>query len=293
MKEIKKAIIPIAGFGTRMLPFTKETPKEMYPILTKPTIQYIVNEAISSGIEEIIFITNETKNSLKEYFEKNEILEVFLEQNNKGHLLDDLKKLIKKIKINFVFQDKQLGLGHAVLQAKSLIDEGEYFCLLLGDDVMWNDGDPVLKQLINVFNKYGKSIIGTQEVERKNVEKYGILDLGEKLEDNIWEIKGMVEKPSIDEAPSNYSIMGRYILSYKIFERIEKNSKNKQKGEIQITNSIEDLIKEEGVIAYNFKGIRYDMGSTVGAIKAQIDFALRDKEISDEIYKFLEEKRKK
>ncbi len=293
MKKIKKAIIPIAGFGTRMLPFTKETPKEMYPILNKPTIQYIVSEAIASGIEEIIFITNETKNSLKEYFETNEVLEMFLEQNNKEHLLDDLKKMINKIKIEFVFQSEQLGLGHAVLQAKSLIDEGEYFCLLLGDDVMWSDKEPVLKQLIRSFDKYQRSIIGTQEIERKDVEKYGILDLGKELEENTWEIKGMVEKPSIDAAPSNYSIMGRYILPHSIFSKIEKNSNDKVKGEIQITNSIEELINEEGIIGYKFDGTRYDMGSTVGAIKAQIDFALRDKNIANEIYDFIAEKRKK
>lgn len=281
--EVKKAIIPAAGMGTRFLPATKAMPKEMLPIVDKPTIQYIVEEAIDSGIEDIIIVTGKTKRTIEDHFDSNFELEESLRKAGK---IDQLKKVqAAEIEIHYIRQHNPRGLGHAVWCARKFIGN-EPFAILLGDDIV-QSMTPGLKQLINQYTKVNKSVIGVQKVNDEETERYGIVDIRKQM-DRLYEVNKFVEKPSKGAAPSNLAIMGRYVLTSEIFKYLDKQ-KVSTGGEIQLTDAIQELNEEHGVYAYNFEGKRYDVGEKFGFIKTNLDFALQNKELKEELVKYLEE----
>lgn len=280
---IKKAIIPAAGLGTRFLPATKSQPKEMLPIVDKPVIQYIVEEAIASGIEEILIITGRNKKSIEDHFDKSVELELELEQKRKFELLEDIKKISNMANIHYIRQKEPKGLGDAIYCAKSFIGN-EPFAILLGDDIV-DAETPCLKQMINIYNEYKTNILGVQQVPMDQVDKYGILDC-KSIESRFYKIKDMIEKPNIDEAPSDIAILGRYILTPSIFE-ILKNQKPGKNGEIQLTDALRVLAKKEPIYAYEFEGKRYDIGDKMGFLKATIDFALKRNELKSELLDYI------
>lgn len=283
--KIKKAVIPAAGLGTRFLPATKAIPKEMLPIVDKPTIQYIVEEIIASGIEDVLIITGRNKGSIEEHFDRAVELEHNLEKTNKEEMLEEVRKISKMINIHTVRQKDPLGLGHAVYCAKSFVGN-EPFAVLLGDDVV-DSKKPCLKQMMEVFNEYQSTILGVQPVRWENVNKYGIVS-GEKLSDTIYSVKDLVEKPNRDVAPTNIAILGRYILTPKIFEILENTSRGVG-GEIQLTDGLKKLSNIEKMFAYTFEGKRYDVGSKIGFLEATVDFALKRDDLRDEFKKYLKQ----
>jgi UTP--glucose-1-phosphate uridylyltransferase len=283
--KIRKAIIPAAGLGTRFLPATKAQPKEMLPIVDKPTIQYIVEEAVASGIEEIIIISGRGKRSIEDHFDKSYELEEVLFRKNKLALLEEVQEISNMANIFYVRQKEPIGLGHAILCAKSFIGN-EPFAVLLGDDIVMSD-TPCLKQIISVFEMYHNPVVAVQSVSESEVNKYGIIKpKGKIIEQNIIQIDSLVEKPKVEEAPSNYAIMGRYVLTPEIFDILEKlpiGSGN----ELQLTDAINELNKHQPILAYNFQGKRYDIGDKVGFITATIDFALNRNDIRQEVLAYL------
>ncbi|MDB2158915.1 UTP--glucose-1-phosphate uridylyltransferase GalU [Clostridium butyricum] len=283
-KKIRKAIIPAAGLGTRFLPATKAQPKEMLPIVDKPTIQYIIEEAIASGIEEILIITGRNKKCIEDHFDKSVELEMELEKNNKNELLELVQDISDMVDIHYIRQKEPKGLGHAIRCAKTFVGN-EPFAILLGDDIVYNDEKPCLKQLIECYDEYKTSILGVQTVDKESVSKYGIVD-GILIEDRVCKVKGLVEKPSIEEAPSNTAILGRYIVTPKIFDILD-NTKPGKGNEIQLTDALLELIKEEAMYAYNFEGKRYDVGDKLGFLEATVEYALRKSEIRDDFIKYL------
>lgn len=284
MATIKKAIIPAAGLGTRFLPATKAQPKEMLPIVDKPTIQYIVEEAVASGIEDIIIVTGRTKKAIEDHFDKSVELEMELEKKQNKELLEVARSVSQIANIYYIRQKEPKGLGHAVLTAKTFIGN-EPFAVLLGDDVIDSER-PALKQMIEVYDKYQSSILGVQTVERKDVNKYGIVD-GIQLENRVYEVKDMVEKPPIDVAPSNVAVLGRYIITPQIFDFLEKQEIGAG-GEIQLTDALNKLAKVEKMYAYDFIGRRYDVGNKMGFLQATVEFALKRPELRDEFKAYLE-----
>ncbi|NOQ50139.1 MAG: UTP--glucose-1-phosphate uridylyltransferase [Mycoplasmataceae bacterium] len=287
MRKVTKAIIPVAGLGTRFLPYSKTVPKEMLPILNIPSIQYIIEEAVASGIEEIIFITSSKKTAIVDYLDRDFALEAELNDKGKFKQAESIKNIAKIAKYAFVRQHHPRGLGNAILQAKNWIGD-EPFAILLGDDVIHNEGSPALKQLIDVFNQKQCSVIGVLEVENKDVFKYGVIEEGEIIDEKSSYLKGVVEKPSIESAPSNKVIIGRYILDPKIFKYLERNYIDPKTKEVQLTDSILNLIDDDfPVIATLFTGKRYDLGSVLGFIEAQIDYSLRDDELKMDVLKML------
>lgn len=283
-KKIRKAIIPAAGLGTRFLPATKAQPKEMLPIVDKPTIQYIIEEAIESGIEEILIVTGRNKKCIEDHFDKSVELEMELEKNNKHELLELVKDISGMVDIHYIRQKEPKGLGHAIYCAKSFVGD-EPFAILLGDDIVYNEEKPCLKQLIDCYNEYKTSILGVQTVDPENVSKYGIVD-GIKIEDRVSKVKGLVEKPSIEDAPSNIAILGRYIVTPKIFEILE-NTKPGKGGEIQLTDALLELINNEAMYAYDFEGKRYDVGDKLGFLEATVEYALRKPELKEQFSEYL------
>lgn len=283
---IRKAIIPAAGLGTRFLPATKAQPKEMLPIVDKPTIQYIVEEAIASGIEDILIISGRGKRAIEDHFDKSYELEETLEQKGKYALLEEVKEISNLANIHYIRQKEPLGLGHAISCAESFIGR-EPFAVLLGDDIV-ESSKPCLKQLIDVYNTYGASIVGVQEIELKDVDKYGIVSPKEQLTDQIHTLHDLVEKPVPNQAPSNMAIMGRYILEPEIFD-ILKTQEPGSGGEIQLTDAIRNLNKQQTVLSYNFKGKRYDVGDKLGFVKATIDFALNRDDLREDVHAYLRE----
>lgn len=281
--KIKKAVIPAAGLGTRFLPATKAIPKEMLPIVDKPTIQYIVEEVIASGIEDVLIITGRNKGSIEEHFDRAVELEDNLERTRKEEFLEEVRKISRMINIHTVRQKDPLGLGHAVYCAKSFVGN-EPFAVLLGDDVV-DSQKPCLKQMIEVFEQYNSTILGVQPIEWENVNKYGIVS-GDKISDTIYSVKDLVEKPSQDKAPTNIAILGRYIITPKIFE-ILANTNRGVGGEIQLTDGLKDLCNIEDVYAYTFEGRRYDVGSKIGFLEATVDFALKRNDLKDEFKAYL------
>ena len=281
--KIKKAVIPAAGLGTRFLPATKSIPKEMLPIVDKPTIQYIVEEVIASGIEDVLIITGRNKGSIEEHFDRAVELECNLEKNNKEELLEEVRKISKMVNIHTVRQKNPLGLGHAVYCAKSFVGN-EPFAVLLGDDVV-DSQKPCLKQMIEVFEQYNSTILGVQPVSWENVNKYGIVS-GSKVNDKIYTVKDLVEKPQVEKAPTNIAILGRYIITPKIFELLE-NTKKGVGGEIQLTDALKSLCNIEEVFAYIFEGRRYDVGSKIGFLEATVDFALKRDDLKDSFKSYL------
>ncbi|MBF9297993.1 UTP--glucose-1-phosphate uridylyltransferase GalU [Mammaliicoccus sciuri] len=282
--KIKKAIIPAAGLGTRFLPATKAMPKEMLPILDKPTIQYIVEEAARAGIEDIIIVTGKHKRAIEDHFDIQKELETTLYEKGKLELLDKVQYSTELANIFYVRQKEQKGLGHAIYTAKQFIGN-EPFAVLLGDDIV-ESGNPAIKQLMEQYEATGKSVIGVQTVPETETHRYGIIE--PKLQDErLYEVNRFVEKPEQGTAPSNLAIMGRYVLSPKIFDYLETQTEGSG-GEIQLTDAIERLNKDDKVYAYDFEGQRYDVGEKIGFVKTTIEYALKDKEMRDEIIRYLQ-----
>lgn len=281
--KIRKAVIPAAGLGTRFLPATKAQPKEMLPIVDKPGIQYIVEEAIKSGIEEILIITGRNKTSIINHFDRAIELEYNLKEKNKLDLLKKVEEITDMAKLHYVRQIEPKGLGHAILCAKTFVGN-EPFAVLLGDDIVDAD-EPCVGQLANVYEKFGGSVLGVQRVNPDQVNKYGIVD-GNKIEDKTYEVFDMVEKPDIDKAPSNVAILGRYILTPKIFDILEETKPGKG-GEIQLTDAIKTLSETEKIYAYDFDGKRYDTGDKLGYLKATVEFGLKHSDVGEEFKTYL------
>ncbi|MBF0709835.1 MULTISPECIES: UTP--glucose-1-phosphate uridylyltransferase GalU [unclassified Gemella] len=287
MKKVRKAIIPAAGYGTRFLPATKAIPKEMLPIINKPTLQYIVEEAVAAGIEDIIIVTGKQKRAIEDHFDKNFELEYELNKKEKFNLLEKVKQPSELANIHYVRQKEMAGLGDAILTAKSFIGD-EPFVVLLGDDIVVNElGDPATKQLVDQYEKTNSSVIGVQTVADNATHRYGIIDPASQ-DDRLYEVTRFVEKPAPGTAPSNLAILGRYLLTPGIFKHLEKKYVGAG-GEIQLTDAIQMLNEEEKVYAYDFKGNRYDVGETDGFIKTTIDFALKS-ELRDDILAYMKEK---
>ena len=283
-KRIRKAIIPAAGLGTRFLPATKAQPKEMLPIVDKPTLQYIIEECVASGIEEILIITGRNKKSIEDHFDKSVELEMELEKSGKQEMLEMVRDISDMVNIYFIRQKEPRGLGHAILCAKTFVGD-EPFAVLLGDDVVYNDEKPCLKQLIDCYGEYKTSVLGVQTVDAQDVNKYGIVG-GIHIEDRVYKVKNLVEKPAVDEAPSNVAILGRYIITPKIFEILERTEPGKG-NEIQLTDALLKLIEHEAMYAYNFEGKRYDVGDKLGFLQATVEYALRKEELRDEFIEYL------
>ena len=286
MKKVRKAIIPAAGYGTRFLPATKALPKEMLPIIDTPTIQYIVEEAVKAGIEDIIIVTGKQKRAIEDHFDRNVELEVELENKGKLGMLEKVKYPTTLANIHYVRQKEMAGLGDAILTARSFIGD-EPFAVLLGDDVVVNKEKPAIKQLIEKSEKTGCSVIGVQTVPENQTHRYGII-APRSNDGKLYEVENFVEKPAQGTAPSNLAIMGRYVLNPGIFKHLEKKQVGVG-GEVQLTDAIQMLNKEEKVYAYDFEGKRYDVGETMGFVKSTIDFALQS-DLRDELIPFLKEK---
>ncbi len=283
-KKIRKAVIPAAGFGTRFLPATKAVPKEMLPILDKPSIQYIVEEAIDSGIEQILIITGRGKGAIENHFDYSTELEMMLEQKGKKDLLKIVTDVSEMADIHYVRQKEQNGLGHAVLCAKTFVGD-EPFAVMLPDDLVYNPENPCLKQLMSCYEQYNKSILGVQSVSMDDVHKYGIVD-GTKCADGVYKVSSMVEKPHKDDAPSSIAILSRYIITPDIFEILE-NTGAGVGGEIQLTDALKTLATRDEVYAYEFEGKRYDVGNKLGFLYATVEMALRHDETKDEFMQYL------
>ena len=282
--KVRKAVIPAAGLGTRFLPATKSQPKEMLPIVDKPTIQYIIEEAAAAGVEDIIVVTGRNKRSIEDHFDRSIELELELERTGKEQLLQMVKSIPEIANIHFIRQKQPLGLGHAVLTASHFIGD-EPFAVLLGDDVVLAR-KPVLQQMVDVFNEYKTSILGVQEVAPEVVHKYGIVDC-KPVDEDIFKVKDLVEKPARESAPSRIAILGRYILTPSIFSYLETQTPGAG-GEIQLTDGLKRLAQDEAMYAYIFKGHRYDVGTKIGFLQANIEFALRNPEITDELKAYLD-----
>ncbi|MGM0880094.1 MAG: UTP--glucose-1-phosphate uridylyltransferase GalU [Bacillota bacterium] len=285
MKKVRKAIIPAAGLGTRFLPATKAMPKEMLPIVDKPTIQYIVEEAILSGIEDIIIVTGKGKRAIEDHFDIAFELEQNLYEKGKHDILKEVQKS-SSINIHYIRQKEAKGLGHAVWCARNFIGD-EPFAVLLGDDIVQAE-IPCIKQLINQYEQVGRSVIGVQAVAIDQTERYGIVDPVEAADTKLVQVRNFVEKPPLGYAPSNLAIMGRYILTPAIFSFLE-NQETGAGGEIQLTDAIQKLNESEGVYAYDFDGVRYDVGEKLGFITTTLDFALQKKELRLPLLMALEE----
>ena len=283
--EVRKAIIPAAGLGTRFLPATKAQPKEMLPIVDKPSLQYIIEEAVNSGIEEILIITGRNKKSIEDHFDRSIELELQLEKAGKFDQLEEVRKISDMANIHYIRQKEPKGLGHAIHCAKSFIGD-EPCAVLLGDDIVYSK-KPCLKQMIEIYDQYKTTILGVQEVPSEEVSKYGIID-AKLIDDRVYKVKGLVEKPSIEKAPSNMAILGRYIINPAIFEILEHTEPGKN-GEIQLTDALWTLSQKEAMYAYVFEGQRYDVGDKIGFLKATVDFALRYDDLKEGFMDYLKE----
>ncbi|MGG0249784.1 UTP--glucose-1-phosphate uridylyltransferase GalU [Peribacillus frigoritolerans] len=286
MKKITKAIIPAAGLGTRFLPATKAMPKEMLPIVDKPTIQYIVEEAVASGIEDIIIVTGKGKRAIEDHFDYAPELEQNLMEKGKVELLNKVQYSTNLANIHYIRQKEPKGLGHAVWCARKFIGD-EPFAVLLGDDIVQSE-TPCLKQLMNQFEETNNSIIGVQTVPKEETNRYGIIDPAFQ-DGRLYQVENFVEKPALGTAPSNLAIMGRYILTPEIFSMLDHQEAGAG-GEIQLTDAIQQLNQIQQVFAYDFEGKRYDVGEKFGFVKTTIEFALQNEDIRDEIIAYLKEK---
>ncbi len=281
--KITKAIIPAAGFGTRFLPATKAQPKEMIPVVDKPTLQYIIEEAIKAGIEEILIVTNRNKHAIEDHFDRSIELELLLERSGKTELLKEIRDISELVRIHYVRQMEAKGLGHAILCGKAFVGN-EPFAVLLGDDIV-DAEQPCIGQLMDAYNEFKGTVLGVQAVPVSQTNKYGIVD-GEKLNDNTYSVKALVEKPASGEEPSNIAILGRYIISPKVFEILENTAPGKG-DEIQLTDALNKLAQEDKVYARVFKGRRYDVGDKMGYLEATIDFALKRDELRKPLLEYM------
>lgn len=282
--KVRKAVIPVAGLGTRFLPFTKAVPKEMLPLVDTPAIQVIVEEAVKAGIEDILFITNRGKTVIEDHFDRAVELELALEKNGKVKELKQVNYLTNLANIFYVRQKETKGLGHAILCAKDFVGD-EPFAILLGDDVVYNEEKPAIGQLIERYEKYDKSILGCQEVAIESINKYGSL-AGEKVDEGVYKVDYLIEKPDIDKAPSNVAVLGRHVLKADIFDYLEK-TKPGYGGEIQLTDAMDRMAKDMDVYGYIFKGKRYDTGDKLGYLKAVVEYALRDENLGKDFGNYL------
>ena len=288
--KIRKAVFPAAGLGTRFLPATKSQPKEMLPLVDKPVIQYVIEEAMASGIDNIIIVTGRGKNAIEDHFDVSYELEKILESRGKTDLLEQVRAISKMVSIAYVRQKEALGLGHAILVAKPLIGD-EPFAVLLGDDII--DAEvPCTQQMISVFEKHQSSVLATQVVEGPDISRYGVIK-GKLVEDGFgsgrtYRVEDLVEKPTYAEAPSNLAIIGRYILTPEIFEVLEQTRADKG-GEIQLTNGLRLLLERQSVHAYRFEGKRYDAGDKLGFLKATVEFALKREDLGSDFAAYLRE----
>ncbi|MGZ0007247.1 UTP--glucose-1-phosphate uridylyltransferase GalU [Burkholderia gladioli] len=285
MLEVTKAVFPVAGLGTRFLPATKASPKEMLPIVDKPLIQYAVEEAIEAGITELIFVTGRGKRAIEDHFDKSYEIEAELEARNKTQLLDMVRN-IKPANVDcfYVRQATALGLGHAVLCAEKLVGDSP-FVVILADDLLYAP-QPVTKQLVGVFNHYHSSVVGVETIERAQSASYGVVD-GRLWGDNVIKLSGIVEKPAPADAPSNFGVVGRYVLMPTVFEHI-RALRPGAGGELQLTDALQSLLAEEQVLAYHYAGERFDCGSKLGYLKATVEFALRHPEVQADFEAYLQ-----
>lgn len=286
--KVRKAVIPAAGFGTRMLPASKSVPKEMLPIYDKPTLHHIVKEVVDSGITDILIIISKDKGSIEDYFDVNFELEYELNKKS-SEISREIHELSKMANIYTIRQKKKNGLGDAIKYAESFVGD-DPFAILLGDDIIYNTSDelPCIKQMADIYEKEEAPVLGVQEVSWEDVSKYGIVN-GEKTSDRITEVESLVEKPSREEATTNLAILGRYIVTPDIFPILHETKPGKN-NEIQLTDALNKLAEKRKMIAYDFIGKRYDVGNKLGFVKATVDFALNDDKIKDELLKFLREK---
>ncbi len=283
MKEIRKVIIPVAGWGTRSLPATKNIPKEMLPIYNKPVIQYVVEEAIRSGIKDVIFVTNRDKSVIEDHFDYNLQLESVLERAGKLDKLKAVRDVAEMVNVMAVRQKKQLGLGHAILCAEGLV-HGDPFAIMVGDDLMFG-GVPGIGQLIEVYHAEKKPVVGVMEVPWDKVSKYGIID-GEEVAPGIYKVRDMVEKPKREDAPSRLAIVGRYVLTPDIFDYLKK-TKPGAGGEIQLTDAMQQLARDRGMMAVRMSGMRFDAGDWAEYLSANIYFGLQDEDLRYELLSML------
>lgn len=281
--KIRKAIITAAGWGTRFLPITKAQPKEMLPLINKPLIQYSVEEALDSGIEQIILITALGKRAIEDYFDRSFELEYILEQKKETELLKEIKELSGLVNICYIRQKEQLGLGHAILVAKDIIGD-EPFAVLLPDDII-ESKVPVLKQMIDVYEQYKTSVVAVERINREDTVKYGIIEPG-RVSDRVYQVLGLVEKPEPDKAPSDLGVVGRYILTPQIFDALEVTPPGKNR-EIQVTDALQLLLKQQKIYACEFQGVRYDTGTPLTWLKATIAFALKRPDFGQELREYL------
>lgn len=285
MQKIRKAVIPAAGFGTRFLPETKAMPKEMLPIVDKPAIQYIVEEILASGIQEILIISGHAKRAIEDHFDSSPELEQHLMESGKLKELEEIRK-ISDIKVHYVRQPYMRGLGDAILCAREFVD-GEPFGVILGDDIVYTgNGEPALKQLMDRYYETGSTVVGCQVVPEEKVSAYGIIQ-GERTENpDLVKVVDMIEKPSIKEAPSRFAALGRYVITPEVFDILEQTKPGKG-GEIQLTDALRVMAQCGNVYAYNFTGKRYDTGNKLGYLKAVVEFALRREDLGEEFRAYL------
>ncbi|MGC2424006.1 MAG: UTP--glucose-1-phosphate uridylyltransferase GalU [Nitrospirota bacterium] len=281
--NIRKAVFPAAGLGTRFLPATKASPKEMLPLVDKPLIQYGVEEAVASGIEEVVIITGRGKRAIEDHFDTSFELEYELREKNKLKLLAEVERISNMVLFSYIRQKKALGLGHAVLCAEPSVDD-EPFAVILSDDII-DSKVPATKQLMDVYDKYRSPVVAICEVARESVSSYGIIDAVE-VEPGIYQVREMVEKPSVEKSPSNLAIIGRYVLTPDIFEYL-KGTRPGKGGEIQLTDGLRELMRDRPVYACKFKGVRYDAGDKLGFLKATVEYALKDPELGREFREYV------
>jgi UTP--glucose-1-phosphate uridylyltransferase len=287
-KSVRKAVFPVAGLGTRFLPATKASPKEMLPVVDKPLIQYAVEEAVDAGIEVMVFITGRNKDSITNHFDTAYELEMELEQKGKDELLDIVRSIIPShVSCVYIRQAMALGLGHAVLCAQPVVGD-EPFAVLLADDLVDTEGPGCLSQMVEFYARNGSSILGTELIDPQETASYGIVDTGGN-KDQLARVKGIVEKPLPADAPSNRGVVGRYILTSEIFHHLAQTGRGAG-GEIQLTDAIERLLHEEAVMAYDFEGVRYDCGSKIGYLKATVDYAIKHHHLGAEFRGWLHER---
>ena len=283
--KVKKAVFPVAGLGTRFLPATKANPKEMLPVVDKPLIQYAAEEAVAAGIEELIFVTSSSKRAIEDHFDKNFELEYELERKGKDKLLDLVRSVVPEgISCVYVRQAEALGLGHAVLCARPVVGN-DPFAVILADDLIDGEGEPCLQQMVRKFEYNRCSVLGVEEVPPLDTDKYGVVK-SELVSEGLSRISEIVEKPKPEEAPSNLAVVGRYILTARIFDLLQTTARGAG-GEIQLTDAIAALLKEEQVLAYKFKGTRYDCGSKLGYLMASVEYGLKHPELREEFGEYL------
>jgi len=283
-QKVRKAVFPAAGLGTRFLPATKASPKEMLPLVDKPLIQYVVEEAVASGIESVIIVTGRGKASIEDHFDVSFELEKLLQERGKHEELKAMRTISEMARVSYVRQQEALGLGHAVLQARDLVGD-EPFAVMLSDDII-DAETPALRQLLDVYEKYDAPVIAVFEVAGEAISRFGVID-GDEVEPGVYKIKDMVEKPPQNEAPSNLAIIGRYILTPDIFDEIEKTTPGAI-GEIQITDAMRSLLKKRPFYAVRFQGKRYDAGDKLGFLTATVEFALKHEDLAPEFREYLQ-----